>query len=132
MRGENLGNLSKELGYSCISSIEKAVTRVRKKYNLPTKREMTGEALDNPLIAYNKSTEEVHLFYTNVQIERIGFKKNLALHSLINETYTRTKPSRRNGIKWFFVLAREYKCQGYEPTYIKRQTAKIKMDWITK
>lgn len=132
LRGEHLENLALELGYKSISSIEKAVARVRKLYNLPTKREMTGEALDNPLIAYNNSNEEVFLFYTNLQIERAGFKKQLALHSLVNETYTRIKPSRKNSIKWYFVLAKDYKSRGDEPRELRKQLAKIKVDWINK
>lgn len=132
LRGEHLENLAKELGYKSLSAIEKAVVRVRKKYNLPTKREMTGEALDNPLVAYNNTNDEIFLFYTNVQIERAGFKKALALHSLVNQTYTRVQPIRKNSIKWYFILAREYKCKGIEDAKIKKQIAKIKVDWITK
>jgi len=132
LRGEHLGELAKDLGYKSLSSIEKAVVRVRKKYNLPTKREMTGEALDNPLICYNNSNEDVFLFYTNVQIEKIGFKKNLALHSLVNETYTHIFPKRKNSIKWYFVLARDYKTKGYEDIIIRKQLSKIKVDWIMK
>lgn len=132
IRGEHLENLALELGYKSLSSAEKAVARIRKQYNLPTKREMTGEALDNPLVAYNNANEDILLFYTNKQIENAGFNKQLALHSLKNETYTRTKPSRKNGVKWYFVLAKDYKCQGGEDRMIRRQLAKIKVDWIMK
>lgn len=132
LRGEHLENLAKEIGYKSLSSAEKAVARVRKKYNLPTKREMTGEALDNVLVAYNKLNDDIYLFYTNVQIEKAGFKKSLALHSLVKQTYTRMKPSRKNGIKWYFILAREYKCKGTEDMTIRKQIAKIKVDWITR
>ena len=131
LRGEHLENLAKELGYKSISSIEKAVARVRKIYNLPTKREMTGEALDNPLIAYNNSNEEVYLFYTNVQIEKIGFKKANALYSLVNQTFTKIT-RRKNAPKWYFILAKDYKCQGHESRELRQQVAKIKMDWINK
>lgn len=127
LKGEKLENIRIDLGYKSISAIEKAVVRVRNKYNLPTKRVITGEALDNPVIAYNPEVEEVFLFFTNLQIEQEGFKKNLALHSLINQTYTRK--SKR---KWYFVLAKDYKCTGLEPIEIRRNIAKIKMNWIMK
>lgn len=132
LRGEHLENLAKELGYKSLSAIEKAVVRVRKKYNLPTKREMTGEALDNPLVAYNNVNDEIFLFYTNVQIEKAGFRKQMALHSLVNETFTRVQPIRKNSIKWYFILARQYKSKDTEDVNIRKQIAKIKVDWITK
>ena len=131
IKGENLEKIANEIGYKSLSSIEKAVARVRKKYNLPTKRSFSGEALDNPVVAYNNSTDEVFLFYTNVQIENRGFKKNLALHSLVNQTYTRIN-KRKNAVKWYFVLAKDYKCKGCEPIKFRRDLAKIKVDWITK
>lgn len=91
---------------------------------------MTGEALDNPLVAYNESNEDTYLFYTNVQIEKMGFKKSLALHSLVNQTYTRIQPYRKNSIRWYFVLAKDYKIKGYETIEIRRSIAKIKTDWL--
>ena len=131
LKGEQLESIRLDLGYKSISAIEKAVARVKQKYNLPTKREMTGEALDNPIIAYNPNVEEVFLFFTNVQIEKAGFKKQNALHSLVYSTYTR-KLKRKNAIKWYFVLAKDYKCTGLEPIEIRRNVAKIKMNWIMK
>lgn len=132
IKGEHLKKIAEDLGYKSLSAIEKAVVRVRKEYNLPCKREMTGEALDNPVVAFNNSNEETYLFYTNVQIEKVGFKKNLALHSLINETYTRISPRRKNSIKWYFVLAKDYKIKGYEDITLRKSIAKIKTDWIMK
>lgn len=129
INGEHLEQLGKELGYKSLSSIEKAVARIRISKNLPTKRQLTGEALDDEIVAFNNSNNEIYLFRTAKQIKEYGFKPNLAKHSLINQTFTKVRfeQNRKNSIKWYFVLAKDYKFREDDNLLIRRQISKIKM-----
>lgn len=132
IKGEHLEQLAKELGYTSISSIEKAVLRIRKERNLPSKRVMTGEAMEDPLIMFNNSNNEILLFRTAKQIRDSGFKPSCVKNALIKESYTKVRfgISRKNSIKWFVVLAKDYKSRPDDDVLIKREIAKIKMKYV--
>lgn len=129
IKGEHLEKLAKDLGYKSLSSIEKAVVRVRNIYNLPVKRKFIGEAMDDEMVAYNNSNTEIFLFKTAKQIKEAGFNYALAKHSLINQTFTKIRfgERRKNSIKWFFVLAKDYQTKEGDDLKIRREIAKIKM-----
>ena len=129
LKGEHLEKLAKDLGYKSLSSIEKAVVRVRNAYNLPVKRKFIGEAMEDEIVAYNHSNNEIFLFKTAKQIKELGFNYAMAKHSLINQTFTKVRfgERRKNSIKWFFVLAKDYQTRTDDDLKIKREIAKIKM-----
>lgn len=124
LNGEHLEKLGNELGYKSLSAIEKAVARVRKKYNLPTKREMTDEAIDDALVIY--SEDETYLVFTAKQIEQLGFKPMLIKYSLINETYTKMRFNTKWKVKYQVCLARDYQVKKTDSKAIRIQIAKIK------
>lgn len=107
LNGESLKVVSKDLGMS-VSGAEKVINR-----NKWQKRKDTGTALDDIWVAssYNSEKWFVEVFTTGKQLENAGFKWALARNSLVNQTYTRKAPRRKNGVKWYFELLKDFDLQ---------------------
>ena len=121
LKGEKLIDIANDIGMS-LSGIEKVAHRVKQKYNLPVKRKLTGEALDDPVVCYSENKKEIYLLYTAKQYEKLGFKYSQYMNSLVKNTWTK-----KNGKKYYFVLAKDYKKQGFESKAIMQEIARIKM-----
>lgn len=128
IKGMHLKNIAKDIGTS-LSGAEKIASKISKEFNC-TKREMQGEALDDPLVAYRKrhgEIVEVKLFYTMKQAVRDGFKQPNVYYSLQHQTYTHRERS-----NWYFCLVKDFDASECDDVKIRREIRQIKMKNICK
>ena len=130
IKGMHLENIAKDIGMS-LSGAEKIASKISKELN-STKRELQGEALDDPLIAYRKQKRtqeivEIKLFYTMKQAVRDGFKQPNVYHSLHHQTCTYRERS-----NWYFCLAKDFDASECADVKMRREIRQIKMKNICK